>query len=325
MASDASISELAPPGTKVAIGVNVRGLLDSSLAKDLGDEVRGAASALAAGQNLAGFDPLRDVDRVLILATNADGKVPPLIVLRGRFDVEQLAHGAKRYHDVPVIDDAKGTAGAIGLIDGETAIVGELAQVEAAIERRGSGAPVDADLISRIDAAWPRYDVWGLGDCPEGLAGPGDAAQAIPAIDRFSFGATVRQGLELTAEIHPRSAGDGARMTSLLGMFETALKAQQPKDSGAKFDVQSENGTFRISVTVPDEDLRKAIAAQRASLAAAVSKRARGEGPAAARPATLPVREAKAPAPVAPRPQAKTQIVTAPNGDTLYLKLPGGK
>jgi hypothetical protein len=350
MASDAPVSEWAPPGTKVAIGVNVRGLLDSSLAKDLGGEVRGTASMLAAAPSLAGLDPLRDIDRVLILATSAGSKGPSLIVLSGRFDVERLARGATRYRDVPIIRDTKGPDAAIGLIDGETAIVGELAQVEAAIDRRGSGAQLDADLMARIDAAWSRYDVWGLGDCPEGLVAAGNSTDPLNGFDRFSFGATLRQGLELTAEIHPRTRGDEVKMAMALSMIEAAIQQQQPKDSGARIDVHSDNGTLRISVAVPEADLRKAIEAQRGSLASSVSAGLRGAGPAPsrvleaigspARPATRiqpnrvqpaivqppqPAVVYGAPLWIAPQPAAKLQIVKAPDGDTMYVKLPGGR
>jgi len=347
MASGASVSELAPPGIKVAAGIDVRGLLNSSLAKDLADEVRGTAAMLASQPNLTGFDPLKDVDRVLILVTNTDDKAPALVIVSGRFDVERLARGAKRYHDVPVIEDAKDPNSAIGLIDGETAILGNPAQVQAAIDRRGTGAQLDADLLSRMDAAWSRYDVWGMGDGPGGPAATGEAADALRSIDRFSFGVALRRGLELTAEIHPRSSEDGAKIMTALSMIEMAIKAKQPKDSATKFDLDSDHGTLRVAVTVPEEELRKGIEAQRTSMVAAVSKRAQSARPATpsataptpAPEAALPVLEATAPAapwlvPVAPKPAArfetrrpdtKAQIITAPNGDTLFVKLPGAR
>jgi hypothetical protein len=342
MASGASVSELAPPGTKVAAGIDVRGLLNSSLAKDLADEVRGTAAMLASQPNLAGFDPLKDVDRVLILVTNTDDKAPALVIVSGRFDLDRLARGAKRYHDVAVIEDAKDPNSAIGLIDSETAILGNPAQVHAAIDRRGSGAQLDADLLSRMEAAWSRYDVWGMGDGP-GPAATGEAADALRSVDRFSFGVALRQGLELTAEIRPRSSEDGAKIMTALSMIEMALKARQPKDSATKFDLDSDHGTLRIAVTVPEGELRKGIEAQRTSMVAAVSKRVQGARPATAPPnapeVTLPVLEATAPpapwlVPVAPkptarfetrRPEAKAQIVTAPNGDTLFVRLPGAR
>jgi hypothetical protein len=351
MASDVSVSEWAPPGTKVAIGINVRGLLNSPLAKDLGAQEQDLAAKLLASRNLNGFDPLKDVDRIWILSTGAGVKAPTLIVVRGRFDAEQLAKDARRYHDIPILEIGNDGA-SIALIDSETAIAGEKAQVEAAIDRRGSGAELDADLMSRIDAAQSQYDIWGLGDCPDGLAAPVGGGDALRSIDRFAFGAALRDGLSLTATIHARTSEGATQMTEVLGMIEAALKMQQPKDGGLKFDLQSENGTFQIALSVPEEELRKGIEKQRAAMVSGVSKAesvaakpAESTLPLLAEPPILPVLdsipevpsvpavqpqpevEAKAVVPPAAKPpvkpEMKAEIVKAPNGDTLLLKLPG--
>jgi hypothetical protein len=198
------------------------------------------------------------------------------------------------------------------------------------------------------------------------------------------FGLALRQGLTFTAEIHERSTEDAAKITAWLSMAEAAIKAQN-KDGGATFDVQAENGTFRIAVTVPEEQVRQAIEKQRAAVVAALSQRP-GEGsktgvqpaepvmaaapPAAPAPTTVPepapapeaaaaapaTSPAPAPAPeavaaapapppppapapslvspqpasvsappAAPRPKNQPQIVKAPNGDTMILKLPGAR
>jgi hypothetical protein len=381
MASDAPVSQLAPPGTKVAIGVNVRGLLDSPLAKDLGGQERDIAAKMTAAGALKGIDPLKDVDQVMLLSTGEGDQPPTLVILRGRFDVDKLAQGASRYHDVPVLEEGSGARTAMGLLDGETAILGETAQVRAAIDRLGSDAQLDAGLMSRIETARSQYDIWGIGDCPDGLGAPAPGAEALRSIDRFTFGAALRQGLQLTAEVHARSTEDAAKMEAALSMLEAALKARQPKDSAAEFALHSDNGTFQVSLVVPEEELRKGIEAQRASLAAAVSRHTEpampaepaiappppeAALPAVPEPATLPVLEAMtppapsvtslqhthpevvakvpasslpslpsaepemvatAPAPprVAARPASRTEIVKAPNGDTIYVKLPGAK
>jgi hypothetical protein len=352
MASEAPISKLAPPGTKVAIGINVRGLLDSSLAKNFGQE-QALAAKLTSSQEMAGFDVLKDLDQVLILSTGSGQNAPTLIIAHGRFDVEKLAAGAKKYHDVPVVGSPKTGSGVFALLDGENVIAGEPDLVRAAIDRLGSGDQLDADLLARIDAARQKYDLWGIGDCPDGLAAPGEGADALRAIDKFAFGAALRQGLELTAEIHARTSEDAAKMTAAIGLLEAALK-MQAKDSDIKFDVHSDNGTLKISLSMSEEELRKAIETQRATLTSAMTQHA-GNGvrntsaEAAAPEAALPpVAESSAPAlesaaPVALsmdakpdvslvpvvtkpiRPEAKTQVVKAPNGDTLFLKLPGAK
>jgi len=346
MASDASLSELAPPGTKVAAGINVRGLLDSPLASEIGAQEREAVAKLAVSGKLTGLDPFKDVDRVWAFMTSANDKAPALLVVRGRFDVEQMARGAKRYKDVPVVEAGAEAGYVFGLIDGQTAIAGETAQVFAAIDRLGSGAHLDAEMQGRIDAAASRYDIWGTGDVPDGMPVAAAQAPGLGSIDRFMFGVTLRQGLGLTAEIHARSTEDAGKLMALLSTLEAAIKSQK-KEGGPTFDAQSENGTFRISMTVPEAELREAIGSRRAAAMAALSQRLGAEAagpatatvpaimpPAVAPPAVAPLtigpRPAIVTAPPAapklqPKPPAQGQIVKTPGGDTMILRLPGAK
>jgi hypothetical protein len=352
VASDAPLSELAPPGTKVAVGINVRGVLDSPAVKELrkafAAQEKDLVSGMGSNLHLPGFDPLKDVDQIWILATTVADKAPLLVIVHGRFDAEQLASGAKRYKGIPVIEGGVGTGAAIGLLGSETAIAGETAQVQAAIDRLGSGAQLEAELKTRMDAAAASYDIWGIGDVPDGLPLPGAGTPpGSISIDRFMFGLAMRQGETLTAEIHARSTEDAAKMMAYLSMIQAAWK-EQNKDSASTLDVQSDNGTFRISMTVPDEEVRKGIDKMRSFAALAEAGKIGAEAapppapvPAAA-PEAAPAAAAASPAPppptlvspapavvaappMAPKPANQPRIVKAPNGDTMIVKLPGGK
>jgi hypothetical protein len=345
VAADASLSELAPPGTKVTIGVNVRKLLDSPLASEIGGADRDAATKMAMKGNLPGLDPFKDIDQVWVLLNSTSDKAPALIVVRGRFDVEQLGRGAKRYKGIPVVEGGAGAGGAIGLINGQTLIAGEMARVLAAIDGLGS-EHLAAELQERIAAAGARFDIWSIGEVAEEPPATGKAepagAPSLGSIDRFMIGLGLQQGLALTAEVHARSTEDAAKLTAALSVLEAGLKAQS-RDAGATIDVQQENGTFRISVAVPEAAVRKAIVDQKTAMVAALSGLASGGKPEA--PSTAPAAAVPPPppppppAPVAITPQApsvtappavrklaaRTQVVKAPNGDTMILKLPGAK
>jgi hypothetical protein len=329
MAAEIPLGELAPPGTKVAIGINVRGLVDAPVVKSLGNQAQNLGAKLAATGHLTGFDPLKDLDQILILSTGEGDKAPMLAVLRGRFDLQQLAPGTTRYHDVAMIDVgyAAGPAagGAMALLDGEIALAGDRAQVQAAIDRRGSGARLNAELASRIDSMRMRYDIWAIGDCPEGLAGPPGAAEALRSVDRFSFGAALRQGAEVVAEVHARLPEDAAKIQVAMGLLESALKAQQPADSAAKFDLHAEDGNFQILLSIPEGELEKAVEMQRKMLVSAVSKGWQPKAmPAPAR--VVPEPEHVQPQPLrAAKPPIRTYITRGPNGDTTFVRLPGGK
>jgi len=339
--------ELAPPGTNIAIGLNVRGLLDSPLVKDFAGPGQNLMNIAA--PKIAGFDPLKDVDQLLVFFKPDGDKPVTLVVIRGRFDARQMGAGAEKYHDVPVLDSKKD--GVLAVLNGDLAIFGERPVVQDAIDRRGSETRLGAELAARIEAAREKYDFWGVGECPQGIGMPGEGADVFRSIDRFSFGAALQQGLEFTAEVHAKSSSDASKLASLLAMIETGIKAQA-KDDGTKFEVHAEDGTFRVSASVPEEVLRAQIAAQRTALASALMPAITGEGvagqaqagssrlpesPAAAasdsrNPLPPPLVAPEIDPPPAPVKSASTvpnkrkpEVIKAPNGDTLVLKLPGAK
>src|ERR1017187_6889085 len=130
-AADATLTDFFPAGTKVVFGINVRKVAKSPLAQAGLTQAKAQVQAQAAAADwlklasLGGFDPLRDIDEML-MATNGEGQNPPsLIVLSGRFDIARLAQGAKRYLDVPLLGGDKPTDGVVALLNASTALAGD--------------------------------------------------------------------------------------------------------------------------------------------------------------------------------------------------------
>jgi hypothetical protein len=135
------------------------------------------------------------------------------VVVTGRFDVARLAEGAKRYGTVcPCWEAKRIPIAVVALLDGGTALIGDRTLVRAAIDRRGGTTGTDPTLNDRIASLRQRYDVWGLGEQPEGFAAPVPEAKAVESIDRFQFGIELSSGLELGAEIHTRSPPDAEKL-----------------------------------------------------------------------------------------------------------------
>ncbi|MGA3017307.1 MAG: hypothetical protein ABSF62_09330 [Bryobacteraceae bacterium] len=314
-------------------GINVRKVAESPLAQAGLTQAKAQVQAQAAAADwlklasLAGFDPLRDIDEVLV-ATNGEGQNPPsLIVASGRFDVARLAAGAKRYHGVPVLGGDKPTDGVVALLNSSTALAGDRPTVLATLDHLGNGAQIDRTLAERIAAARRRYDVWGLGDRPEGFVAPAPQASGFESIDRFQFGVSMNHGLELGAEVHARSPKDAEQIGAMLGMAQAMIKAKQPTAGSLKFDVHTEDGTFKVSMTLPEAEMLKAMQMQMGTPARAMAAKPAVRtiplvtmSPVAITPATVPVAPAKEP--VKPTPPA---MVFDQDGNTVILTLPGGK
>jgi hypothetical protein len=290
--TQAWLTDLLPPEHRVVIGINARAIIDSAVLPNLNADPKLASSLLLVQKQLHGLDPLKDVDSVLVVITG-DGQTPPgLAIVRGHFDAEKLG---------PAIAENKDPKNVAVLLDSSTLIAGDEPTVRAVMESRGKPHKTDAALVAKIDSMSSRFDVWGLGDVPKGFAAANGASGGLEAVDHFEFGASFRKGLTIEAQAHVRSSQDSKKMSESLQMLEKMFSVRQTSSNGGKFSLTSQNGTFKLSLVVSEEELKKAIAAQKASIAKAFT-----------------------PAPKPTRPE-DVKIVSRPNGDTFQVILPGGK
>jgi hypothetical protein len=343
-AAENALPDWLPPETKLVIGVRVRSLVDSQLVHSALAQTPGMPPEAAAWLSVAsamGFDPLHDLDEVLIASTAQSAAqstaqeataqeapkkedAPVLMLIRGRFNLDKLAAGTAAYHGIPLVGGGKmgggkDSTGVLAFLDGSTAVAGELPVVRAAIDRRGRGG-IGAELAARIEAVRGRYDIWGVGDRPEGFVPPASTPREFASVDRFQFGISMSHGLELAAEIHTASLQDAERMMASMGLLEALIKARQPQASSAKFEVRADQGTLRVSLSVSEEELKKAIDSQAALIQSAMQSGSKS-GPSAVAPAAT----AAPPVPATPDPKTATASprVLNPGGGTAAITLPG--
>ena len=317
-----TLTDLLPPDSKVIFGIRVHNLALSSVAQTFASQAQAAAAGLLKAVSLDGIDLLRDIDEVLIATSGKGQNSPTIIVVTGRFDEARLAEGAKPYHGVPILTGGE-TDGVVALLDGGTALIGDATLVRAAIDQREGKNRIDPALNDRITSLRQRYDIWGLGERLEGFSPPMPEAKVVESIDRFQFGLQMVNGLELSAEIHARSAEDAHKMNETFGMLAALVQGANTSASGAKFDLQADGGTLKLTVFIPDEELKKAIAAQSLALPSGitVTSEAPDNGPSGAVEGPPPIPAAAAVLP--PKPAARK--VAEKETDTVVFTLPGKK
>lgn len=284
--------EFIPPHSKVVIGIDLRRIKEAvQLPANLPPETQGLASLMLAQNGLSHLNPLTDVDSILI-ATSGEGENPPaLAVIRGRFASLKLT-------------EQKNAKGVLMLADDSTLLAGDAAEVRAALDRKQHPAAADSAFLARINSLAARFDAWGLGEQSGGFAAAKGQAGGLDGVDRFQFGASFHKGLALEAEAHMKSAQDAQRLSQSLKFFEAMLAGQKTSPDGSKFNLSTQNGTLKIALFVPQEQLKKAMDAQKAGFAAALQPKPQ----AAPRPKTDP----------------NGRIVTNGAGETVGLILPGG-
>jgi hypothetical protein len=307
-ASDTTLPDYLPSETTAVIGIQVRGIVDFLQSQSVSGEWKTTGTQLMSKNPLPGFDPLKDLDEMVITTTGKGQNPEALILLRGRFDVARLPASATNYHGVPVVSisdpqDPK-KKGAIAILDASNAIAGEARLVEAAIDRRGGSGLTEA-LAARIEPLRSKYAIWGIGDIPEQH---GAANDAISSVDRFEFGANFAHGVELTADVHARSAKDAEKMASALALVQTMLKNGDTPLTGSEAELRTEDQWLKLRLRVPEEAMKKIIHDQAKIVQSAVLSRL-----------AVP----NSPLPVKPTTPSGGKMVKDAHGDTQVLMLPG--
>lgn len=311
-AAAAGLPDFLPTNTKVLIGVRLGAITASPLFQAYASQTMSAGSDWMNMSLLMGFNPLKDIDELLVATTAGGQNAPALLVIHGRFDVERLSAGARRYHGVPLLPTSHASDSFIALLDTSTAITGQAELVRSAIDRRGKGDSIAAGLADRAEALRNRYDIWGVGEVAEGVKAPAGPAVGLDSIDRFQFGLVLSHGIEASAELHARSAKDLEKLAGSLRIFTAALMNQAKQSSSAvKLDTRVNSNTLNVSLVLPEDELRQALQARRAAMAFSRS----GSGvavtgtPVASSPNAAPSRRATS------DPDSEA--------DTVVLRLPG--
>ncbi len=104
----AELDKYLPEDTEMVVSVNVRQVLDSEFyKKNVGDAARDALNGVEQVPEILkdlGFDPFKDLDRVIVAAPGGAEQDRGLLIAHGRFDLdkfrakaEQRLQGRSRY------------------------------------------------------------------------------------------------------------------------------------------------------------------------------------------------------------------------------------
>jgi hypothetical protein len=148
------------------------------------------------------------------------------------------------------------------LLDAATAVAGDAPAVRAAIDRHGLGTTLDGALVARVQSLRERFDLWGTGERPEGFVAPTGKNEQLDSMDRFEFGVRISKGFELGAEMHARSAKDAEKLAASVAALNAMAMMSGGAQAGPKIDIQVNDGTVKISVSISEDEVKKAIAAR---------------------------------------------------------------
>jgi hypothetical protein len=232
-----------------------------------------------------GFDPLQDIQEV-VMASPADlQKKSGLLLVRGRFDGERIltlfkadGKSAEMYRGVSILSSghgAHGIADALAFLDNSTVAAGDVASVRSAIDRRSSSAGIDPGLADKISRVSANQDAWVFSIAPISAFAPvmpdknvkgvlqGDL---IKAIEQSSGGIRFGNIIEIKGELTARTDKDATSLADVVKFFANMASMHGSGGNAGQLaallqnlTVNAEANAVKLFVSIPENDLEALI------------------------------------------------------------------
>lgn len=282
-AADPALLRLVMPEAKVISGANISQFVTSPFGSFLLAQLQSSEPQLRSFILATGFDPLRDVNEVM-MASAADPKEKRGVLLaRGVFDPSRILAYAKQsggvaqsYNGVLIMAEKQKMDPWIAFLDSSTAVMGDARSVQGVIDRAASGSGPDPELVARVKQASGLYDFWGVSAIPassfaDRMPNPqlGGILQGdvIRGVLGTSGGIKFGPSILIAGEAMTRSEKDATALADVVRFFVgmAQMSAQKNLQAAAsmaflqRLDLKAEGNVMRMSLTIPEADLEKFI------------------------------------------------------------------
>ena len=280
-AADPVLLGLAMPDAKLAAGINVQKAKTSPLGQHMLSTFPTQDAGFQKFVAESGFDPRTDLQEMLMASTGTEHT--GLVMARGTFNVAKIEaaatadgkHQVSTYNGAQLITgtNAKEQVQAIAFLTDVTpniAIMGDVASVKAAIDRRKSPTALDPALAGKI-AEYGASDAWSVSVLPVSNLGPlGNMGQVefLKSVQQASGGVTLSSNVQFNAEAVADSTQNAAALGDVIKFLVSMATAQAGKDGNTaipsfinSLQVTTQGSTVKISLSIPESDVETLIKA----------------------------------------------------------------
>jgi hypothetical protein len=298
-AVDPGLLRLVMPDAKVIAGLQVRETKNSLFGQYVLSHMQIEDVGFKKFIAQTGFDPRRDVTEIL-MASNWEQASPQsrwLVAARGTFNLPQITGAAKAnggtitdfqgvgiltYSEEPKPQDAKpGDAkpdveSGIAFFDSSSAVMGDLASVKAAIQRKQSGAAATGDLLGKVHDVSAKNDFWFVttvpisefaGAMPNPNLSGAMKGDLLAAIHQASGGIRFGDTVTMSGEAVTRSDKDAQALLDvfkfLAGLIQ--LNSENNKVAGQvstlldTMDLKTSGNVMTMSLAIPEVQLEQLL------------------------------------------------------------------
>jgi hypothetical protein len=280
-ADEPSLLRLAPPDSEVLIGINVQQIRESDFGKMIASQAAVSGNPqFKAFSEKAGFDPLKDLNEVLITAP-AKQKPNAFLMMRGRFDAAKLQKlateggmKASEYLGVTIMSKPEQQEGlsAVAVINSSLIVGGDLAGVRAFVARFASGrepaglSPAVAAKAAEVSKA---NDIWVLLHAAPSTFVPAGAIQGpmgdlVQSIEQVTLGLKFGSDIVLALDAVTHTPKDAEGLAGAVRMFSGMAAANQQGNKQVaallqRLKVDSDGNTAKLSLAIPEAEAEAAI------------------------------------------------------------------
>jgi hypothetical protein len=267
-AADPSLLRYAPPDTSFILGVNFRALVESPVGMAAIAQAKSGAE-LARFIAETGFNPLEDIDEIVIAGEANKAKNSGSILVRGRFDpagLERLStqqFSAADYQGVRVFTRTVDEPFSVALLSRALLVAGDPERVRQTI-RRGPGPGLAPELAAKA-AELSAMHVWFAAVIPTSALASPDLPQGInpelaKAIRQISGGITFGNDVVFACDLLARTPKDAESIAGIVRMFIglAASSNRDAKEAAAvleKLSIRTEGPSVRLGLTIPQAEL----------------------------------------------------------------------
>jgi len=288
-AVDPGLLRLVMPDAKVIAGLQVRETKNSLFGQYVLAHMQVEDAGFKKFISSTGFDPRRDVTEIL-MASNWEQATPEsrwLVAARGTFNLPQIKEAAKAnggaiadFQGVGILTYSQASTpeveSGIAFFDSSSAVMGDLASVKAAIQRRQSDAAPTGDLLAKVRDLSAKNDFWFVTTVPisefagampnPNLSGAmkGDLLSGIhEASGGIRFGDTVT----ISGEAVTRSNKDAQALTDVFRFLASLiqLNSQDNKVAGQvstlldTMDLKTNGNVMTMSLAIPEQQVERLL------------------------------------------------------------------
>jgi len=302
-AADPGLLRLVMPDAKVVAGLQVTQTKNSLFGQFVLSHMQVEDDTFKKFMAQTGFDPRRDVTEI-VMASNWEQATPEsrwLVVARGNFNLPSITAAAAAngggivgFHGVNILTNTPDAntqqVSGVAFFDSSNAVMGDLASVKAAIQRKQSNASASGALMAKVRDLSAKNDFWFVtlvpisefaGAMPDPNLSSAMKGNLLAAVHQASGGIRFGDNVAISGEAVTRSDKDAEALLDvfkfLAGMVQLNRQNDKTVDKVATLldtmELKTTGNVMSMSLTIPERLLEQMLEMMREESHAARAKK----------------------------------------------------